>query len=90
MQVYILSLCFFWFCIWTNRNRAPYILQVLNFAIVFPEKFLPVLHFANFLRVVTKYLKTVEMKIFNLSFLTKKSYRNIKNMKISAAFYMSI
>ena len=63
MQLFML--CFlFWFCRWTNRNKAPYILQLLNFAIFW----------ANFLREVVKvkkYLKAVKTKIVHLCFWTK-------------------
>ena len=60
---------------------APHILQLLNFAITFLESLLLVPHFSNFLREVAKVtnnLKSVEVKIFNLSYWTKKkSYCNI-------------
>ena len=50
------------------------------------------LQFANFLREfakVTEYLEFVEIKIFNTSFWTNTSYRNIKNTKIEAVFLIS-
>ena len=71
MQVYMLSLFFLSFDEWTNRNRTSYIFQILNFVIFFIGNFLPALPDANFLREiekVIKYLKAVEIKIFNLSF----------------------
>ena len=68
-------------CKLTHRSRARSILQVLSFAIAILEDF-----FAK----VTKYLKAGEIKIYNLSFWTQKSYRNIKNMKTRAAFHMSM
>ena len=93
MQVCMLNLFFLCFCTCTNRNRAPYILQVLNFVTVFLENILPVLYFTNFLKgvgKVTKNLKAVETEIFNLSFWKKKFYRNINNMEISALFHISM
>lgn len=36
---------------------------------------------------VTKYLKAVEIKILDLFFWTKKSYRNITNTKLSNNFF---
>ena len=57
----MLILFFLGFCAWTNRNRTPYILQVLDFAIFFLENFLPVLHFAKFVKA-TRQLKAVEIK----------------------------
>ena len=65
MQVCMLSLFFLCFLTWINGNRTPYMMLVLDFAIVFLENFLPVLHFVNVLREVvnvTKYLKLMKSK----------------------------
>lgn len=43
----MVNLFFILFYAWINRDRATYILQVLNFAIVTLENFLPVLHIAK-------------------------------------------
>ena len=80
-------------CKLTHRSRARSILQVLSFAIAILEDFWRLLNLQFFLQFifakVTKYLKAGEIKIFNLSFWTQKSYRNIKKMKTRAAFHIS-
>ena len=68
-------------------------LQVLNFASFFLENSLKVLHFVVFFRDVkkfTKYSNGVKVTRINLSISTEKSYHNIKNMKLSAVFHISM
>ena len=68
-------------------------LQVLNFASFFLENSLKVLRFVVFFRDVakfTKYSNAVKVTKINLSFSTGKSYHNIKNMKLSSVFHISM
>ena len=47
--------------------------------------------FCNFLKRIAKimkYLKAVEIKIFNLSFWKKTCCRNINNLKVGAVFFL--
>ena len=67
-------------------TEIAYISQVLNFAIFSLENLFSGSTFCEFLREVAKvakYLKAVEIKILDLFFWTKKSYRNITNTKLS-------
>ena len=71
-------------------TEIAYISQVLNFAIFFLENLFAGSTFCEFLREVAKvakYLKAVEIKILDLFFWTKKSYRNITNTKLSNNFF---
>ena len=83
MQVYMLSF-FFSVSVYRPIEIRHLIFcrcQTLRF---FLENVLHFLHFANFLRElakVTKYLKALEIKMFDLSFWTKKFYRNIQNIR---------
>ena len=71
-------------------TEIAYISQVLNFAIFSLENLFSGSTFCEFLREVAKvakYLKTVEIKILDLFFWTKTSYRNITNTKLSNNFF---
>ena len=92
MQVYMLRLIFLWFYTWTKKQGFLYFAGI-KFCDCFSWKLLACSTFWKFLREVVKvakFLKAVEIKIFNLSFWKKKSYRKIKNMKISAVFQISM
>ena len=80
MQMYILSLLFPCFFACTSTNRIPYIFQEWRFGI-FSLK-----HFAGsgFCELFRRSCESSEScNISNLSFCSKRLYRNIKNMEVS-------